>query len=106
LAKARRVVGRMNGLEANYAANFLAHKPHFFEAVTLKLAHDTRYTPDFMVMESDGTITFIECKGFWREDAKVKIKVAAEMYPMFRFRAVRYSKKMWHVERFGLEDVA
>jgi hypothetical protein len=96
----------MNGLEANYAATFLAHKPHFYEAVTLKLAADTRYTPDFMVMEDDGTITFVECKGFWRDDAKVKIKVAAEMYPMFRFKAVSYSKKTWHVVPFGLEDAA
>jgi hypothetical protein len=106
LAKARRVVGRMNGLEANYAATFLTQRPHGFEQITLKLAHDTRYTPDFWVQEDDGTITFVECKGFWREDAKVKIKVAAEMYPMFRFRAVRYSKKTWHVEHFGLEDAA
>lgn len=55
-----------------------------YEKITLKLADDTRYTPDFFVVEPDGMIRFEETKGFWREDAKVKIKVAASLFP-FRF---------------------
>lgn len=52
-----------------------------FEAMTLKLADDTRYTPDFFVMLPDGTVRFEETKGFLRDDALVKIKVAATMFP-------------------------
>lgn len=55
-----------------------------YEGVTLKLADDTRYTPDFMVIEDDGSIAFEETKGFLRDDALVKIKVAAALFP-FRF---------------------
>lgn len=52
---------------------------------TLKLADDTRYTPDFAVLQADGQIVFYETKGFWRDDAKVKIKVAARQFPEYRF---------------------
>ncbi len=59
-----------------------------FEALTMKLAKDTRYTPDFVVMTRDGYLEFHEVKGFFEDDAKVKVKVAAEMFP-FTFRLVR-----------------
>ena len=72
-----------------------------YEAVKLRLAKATFYTPDFMVMRSDGTIEFHEVKGFWRDDARVKIKVAADKYPMFSFVAVQWHKKTWQYEQFG-----
>jgi hypothetical protein len=63
-----------------------------FEAYKLRLADNTHYTPDFVVQLPDGTIEIHEVKacrasgGFLCEDdAKVKIKVAAEMYPEFVF---------------------
>lgn len=59
-----------------------------FERVTLKLADDCRYTPDFFVVDLLGGITFEETKGHWRDDAKVKIRVAAEQFPQFTFRAL------------------
>jgi hypothetical protein len=72
-----------------------------YERVTLKLADDTRYTPDFWVVEPDGTTLFEEVKGFWREDAKVKIKVAAEQFPEFTFRSVELAKNGdWHIKVF------
>ena len=54
-----------------------------FEPCKFKLGNDwkTTYTPDFGVMLADRTIEFHEVKGFWRDDAKVKIKVAASMLP-------------------------
>lgn len=60
----------------------------WFEQVTLKLADDTRYTPDFMVLYADGALVFEETKGFWEDDALVKIKVAAAMFP-FPFVGLR-----------------
>lgn len=58
-----------------------------YEGITLKLAHDTRYTPDFLVVAADMTIECHEVKGFWESDAKVKIKCAAAKFPYIRFRA-------------------
>lgn len=84
-----------------------------FEAMTLRLAKLTRYTPDFMVLLSDGTIEFHEVKGSWKapgqDDSRVKIKVAAEIFPWFVFRSVVVKKKPkkagggwdFQVERIG-----
>jgi hypothetical protein len=64
-----------------------------FEGVKLRLADNTFYTPDFAVMLPGGELEMHEVKGFWEDDARVKIKVAAEQYP-FRFIAVKpISKK-------------
>jgi len=75
-----------------------------FEGVKLRLADNTFYTPDFVVMDSDGQIEMHEVKGFWQDDARVKIKVAADMYP-FRFIAVKPRAKKdgggWQTEAFS-----
>ena len=56
------------------------------------------YTPDFRVQASDGTIEFHETKGHWRTAAKVRIRVAADLHPMFRFVAVYKEKTGWKLE--------
>lgn len=75
-----------------------------FEAVKLRLADTTFYTPDFLVLGSDSRIECHEVKGFWRDDARVKIKVAASIYP-FKFLAVTArAKKLgggWDREEFS-----
>jgi len=53
-----------------------------FEKIKLKLAPKTYYTPDFCVIMNDGKMEFHEVKGFMRDDAAVKIKVAAELIPI------------------------
>lgn len=63
-----------------------------FEGVKLRLADNTFYTPDFAVMLADGQMECHEVKGHWQDDARVKVKVAAEMYP-FRFVAVKAKSK-------------
>lgn len=94
LGKGRLEPGRMNGLEKDYALVLEARKragevsEYHFEAVTFKLAHDCRLTPDFFVVLADGTVEFHDAKGFFREDAKIKMRVAADKFP-FRFLAVR-----------------
>jgi hypothetical protein len=92
--------GRMNKLEADYSA-FLCGVFHRFESVKFRLADKTFYTPDFMVMQSDGTIEFHEVKGFWEDDARVKVKVFAEMYPEFVVKAITKTKGQWNVEVIG-----
>lgn len=95
----RRQPGEMNKLEAQYAdelaalARSLSIEWWAFEPVKLKLADRTYYTPDFCIMHLDGTIEFVETKGFWEDDARVKIKVAARLFPMFKFTALKPKAK-------------
>ena len=46
------------------------------------------------------SIPAVNAKGFWEDDARVKIKVAAEVFP-FRFVAITRSKDGWKEEDFG-----
>jgi hypothetical protein len=101
--------GEMNKLEAAYALELQRQLQAGeiqwwkFEAMTFKLADNTRYTPDFAVMRADNVMEFRETKGRWMDDAKVKIKVAAEAFP-FPFVAI-YKQPLkdgggWRTEEF------
>lgn len=87
----------MNKLEAAYAQHLDALKHAGtvawwrYEAVGLRLADRTFYHPDFMVMMADGTLEAHETKGFMRDDAAVKLKVAACAFP-FVFKLVKKQK--------------
>lgn len=72
-----------------------------YEPIRLKLGDGAWYKPDFGVLNADYSFTFYETKGHWREAARVRIKVAADLYPFFEFVAVRREKKMWTFEIFG-----
>ena len=109
-ALGRLPAGTMNKTEARYAA-YLADQVHLkqvlwfkFEAVKLRLADNTFYTPDFAVLRADCSLEMHEVKGFWQDDARVKIKVAASIYP-FRFIAVTVRAKKngggWDREEFS-----
>lgn len=65
------------------------------QCITLKLGDDCRYTPDFFCLDQHGELIAKEVKGFWRDDAKVKIKVAARMFPFIRFQVVMKSGTEW-----------
>lgn len=101
--------GAMNKTEAAYAEHLDAERHHGriawfrFEGVKLRLAGATFYTPDFAVMASDGVMEMHEVKGFWQDDARAKIKIAADQYP-FRFFAIKAASKRdgggWAVESF------
>ena len=73
----------------------------WFERFTFKLADDTRYTPDFVIQENDGTLRCEEIKGFWRDDAKVKTKVFCDQFPL----ALRSMKKAvgggWEIKDYS-----
>jgi hypothetical protein len=97
---------RMNKTEAAYAQHLADEQAagrvlwYGFERVTLKLADDCRYTPDFAVRMADGSQEFHEVKGHWRDDARVKIRVAADIFRWDRFRAVTRCKGGWTYEEF------
>jgi hypothetical protein len=67
----------------------------------LRLAYNTTYTPDFLVIANDGRAEFHEVKGFMRDDAAVKIKVAAEMFPEAAFYLCKKVRGSWKVTRVG-----
>ena len=100
----------MNSLERSYSSHLELRKAAGeiadwkFEGIKLRLAKNTFYTPDFFVLLADGTIQVEEVKGHWEDDARVKIKVAAEIYWWFRFIAVKAIPKKegggWKIEMF------
>jgi hypothetical protein len=108
-ALGRLPAGRMNKTEAAYARNLQDRQFageiawYKFEAVKLRLADNTFYSPDFLVLTVDGALEVHEVKGFWEEDARVKIKVAASIYPLRFIAVTARSKKFgggWDVEAF------
>lgn len=108
-ALGRLKTGQMNKTEAAYASYLSELQAvggilwHRFEGMTFRLADNTRYTPDFVVMRRDGQLEAHEVKGYWQDDARVKIKVAAELFPL-KFVAVKARAKKdgggWQVEEF------
>lgn len=74
-----------------------------FEGVKLRLADNCFYTGDFFVMLPDGTLQVHEVKGIWEDAGRVKIKVAADMYP-FQFIAIKVIPRKdgggWAIEEF------
>ena len=71
------------------------------EPLTFKLARSCRYTPDFIVQLPDGTIEAHEVKIHTgskllaEDDAKAKIRVAAEKFGMLVWRiAAKQPKKL------------
>lgn len=109
-ARTRHVPGKMNGLEARYAAHLDELQDigailiYRFETVKLRLADKTFLTVDFWVVKHDGSVELHEVKGHWEDDARVKIKVAAEMFHEFRFFGVTWNRRFgWTYEYLGDE---
>ncbi|MES2262126.1 MAG: DUF1064 domain-containing protein [Pseudomonadota bacterium] len=108
-ALGRLKTGAMNKTEAAYGAVLAQRQAageiawYKFEGLKFRLADNTFYTPDFTVMLAGGALEAHEVKGFWQDDARAKIKIAADMYPL-RFVAVQALPKKdgggWKVEEF------
>ncbi len=107
-AKGRLKQGEMNKTEARYeqhlkwrqnAGEILWYR---FECIKLRLADNTFLTVDFAVMLADGTLELHDVKGakaIIEEDAKVKMKVAAEAFPfVFRYVFPKPKGEGWIIE--------
>lgn len=90
----------LNKLERRFY-DYMAARPGQFGSVgiqniTLKLAFNCRLTVDFnayMELGRGPELCFLETKGpFCREDSWVKLKVAASIFPKWRFFIVRQIK--------------
>lgn len=97
-ARARHVPGQMNKTEQEYDSLLESQirsgeiVSFGFESIKLKLADKTFFTPDFFVEYATGEMVFHEVKAatskgkvLCEDDARVKIKVAAQQYPQFGF---------------------
>jgi hypothetical protein len=98
----------MNKTERSFSETLVIAKSRtlivdwYREPVKLRLAGRTWYTPDFLVecfdLHEHEPLTFIEVKGWMRDDAAVKLKVAARTYQCFRWLLVtRYGLHGWTV---------
>jgi hypothetical protein len=66
------------------------------EPFALRLAGRTSYRPDFLIQSGwVDRLQIWETKGFMRDDAAVKIKVAAEMYGCFEFVLATKQGRRW-----------
>lgn len=108
-ALGRLPAGTMNKTESAYAAHLESLRRSGdilwwkFEGVKLRLAPKTHYTCDFMVLKKDGLICMDEVKGYMTDDAAVKVKVAASMFP-FQFRIVRKKGAFWSYTNVGPDE--
>ena len=111
---------REPGVENKYEAAWREHVEKnirqggiFYEPIKFRLADRTYYTPDYIMLAEDQTIEAHEVKGSWlapgQDDSRVKIKVAADLYPWIKFVAIcakPVAKKNgggWH---FTIENIS
>lgn len=107
-AKGRLKTGEMNKTEARYDQHLTWLKNageilwYRFECIKLRLADNTFLSVDFFVMTADGTLEAHDVKGakaIITEDAKVKMKVAAETFPfVFRYVFPKPKGEGWIIE--------
>ncbi len=62
----------------------------------LRIGPDMTFEPDFMVDDGGNRLWIIDTKGphSW-EDSRIKIKIAAEKYPMWRWLIVTRPESVW-----------
>jgi len=87
----------MNKLELEYSQHLERMKKagHIidwrFNSLRFKLGSGAWYKPDFFVIYKD-RFELHETKGFMREAANVRLKVAAELYPWFNWVVIRRAR--------------
>lgn len=93
---------KLNKTEAAWGDYLRAYFPGSIvhaQEITLRIANGCRYTPDFSVIHKDAPPTFFEVKGHMRDDAAVKIKVAAAQFPAWAFWLVWRKAGQWQQQR-------
>jgi hypothetical protein len=75
-----------------------------YEPMTFSLG-GVRYTPDFMVLQKDSSVEFHEVKGFSKQllsrAGMVKVKVAANHYPWWKFVLVTRFRSEWRMRELS-----
>jgi hypothetical protein len=87
---------KLNKLEKAFLAYLRAINPPYIgiQNVTLKLAYDCRFTPDFTYVDKNGLLWFVDTKGphQW-EDSLIKIKTAARLFPWAHFALAKRGRR-------------
>lgn len=98
-------------LERKHAANLGLRKAAGeildwkYEPIRIRLADNTFYTIDFLLLMADETIEAHEVKG-WHpniRDSRTRWKMAAEVLPWFRWRFITQPRGggRWEIETYG-----
>jgi len=81
-----------NKWEREFGEYLRATRPkdkHFPQGLTFRLAKKTSYTPDWITHSERAPFLIAwEIKGFWRQAGRIKIKMAARLFPFVAFIAV------------------
>ena len=107
-ALGRMKTGQMNKTEERFA-QMLELERHAgkvqwwkFEGIKLMLAKNTSLTVDFAILPETDILTLIDVKGskaMVTDDARVKMKLAAELYPfVFKLAYPRAKGEGWDIE--------
>lgn len=107
--------GEMNATELRYFNDYLKPKllsgfylKSRFEPLTLILVHPDKqtgrrsstYTPDFYLIRSDGITEVHEVKGYCDEADKLKLKLAAELFPEWMWFMAYSTKKSFNIKEY------
>lgn len=99
--------GQMNKSEARFAQHLESEKQAgrilwwSFEGMKFKLAAATFLTPDFAVLAANGHLQMFDVKGaraIYTDDARVKMKVCADKFPLAFFVAFPQKGGGWEIE--------
>ena len=91
---------KLNKTEKSYLAllRLQGYNPGI-QNVTVKLAYDLRYTPDFTYYDSNDHFVLVDTKGgFTREDAWIKAKMAAHQFPRWIWQVVSKTRDGWEIK--------
>ena len=93
---------KLNKTEADYGRRLRMAHPEAWvteQAVTFRIGNGVRYTPDFTVFHPfGGGVDCHEVKGYMRDDAAVKLKVAASEYPFVKWTLAWKSNHQWQTQ--------
>lgn len=94
----------LNKTEARYLDWLRTQSDYWIgvQSITLKLGHDCRYTPDFWALDAQG-LRAIDTKAtrsdsgkpLVQEDAMIKIRIAARLFPFVRFVIAWREGEVW-----------
>lgn len=104
--------GSMNKTETAYALVLETQKQagqildYRFHALKIRLADNTYYEADFVVLHADMRLAIHETKGGWTTDkGQLKIKIAAQTLPWFGFYKCSQRRKSegggWNIEDYS-----
>jgi restriction endonuclease len=64
-----------------------------YESAKISYLITGHYTPDFVITTSDGSLIYVETKGYLRPDAKRKMAAVKKLHPAIDLRILFYAHK-------------